>query len=165
MPTDDKAAAVPCDRLRHYQFLRLEAMKLFGNGVEKEKGQQTTSIIGKEMSIVGNVTFKGRLRLDGTVEGNVNGEHLILGVIGKIIGDVNVDDMVCHGHVEGNVEAKKLHVMQGGTVTGKVETIDLSVDSGALLNGEIKSRSQDLRLIPGASIPEIEWEEKVDKAP
>lgn len=137
-------------------------MKLFGN--EEEKGQQTTSVIGKGMSLTGNVSFKGRLRLDGNVEGNIDGEHLILGATGKVVGDVNAANMVCHGHVEGNVDAKKLHVMQGGTITGKVETADLSVDSGALLNGEIKSRSQDLRLIPGSSIPESEWEEKVGAA-
>lgn len=136
---------------------------MFGKGEEKEQGE-TTSVIGREMSLVGNVTFKGRLRLDGKIEGNVKGENLILGAPGKIIGDVNAANLVCHGHVEGNVDAKKLHVMRGGTITGKVETADLSVESGALLNGEIKSRSQDLRLIPGSSIPESEWEEKVGAA-
>jgi cytoskeletal protein CcmA (bactofilin family) len=139
-------------------------MKVFGIGEDRDKEQQTTSIIGREMALVGNVTFKGRLRLDGRIEGNVKGEHLVLGATGKVIGNVTAANLVCHGHVEGNVDAKKLHVMRGGTITGKVETTDLSVESGALLNGEIKSRSQDLRLIPGSSIPEIEWSEKVGAA-
>lgn len=139
-------------------------MGLFGKGEEKGSEQHIASVICKEMTLVGNVIFKGRLRLDGKVEGNVQGENLVLGATGRVIGDVSAANLVCQGHVEGNVDAKNLHVMRGGTITGKVETNDLAVDSGAVLNGEIKSRSQDLRLIPGSSIPESEWEEKVGAA-
>jgi cytoskeletal protein CcmA (bactofilin family) len=129
-------------------------MAMFRKGSEKENAPEGTSIISSDMSMAGNVTFKGLLRLDGKVEGNVKGEHLILGVTAKVVGDVDAANLVCHGHVEGNVTAKKLHVTKGATITGRVMTADLSVESGALLNGEIKSPSQDLRLLPDSSKPE-----------
>jgi cytoskeletal protein CcmA (bactofilin family) len=135
-------------------------MSIFGKGSEKGKiSQEGTSILGHEMSLVGNVTFRGSLRLDGKVEGNVKGEQLVLGVTGRVTGDIDAANVVCHGHVEGNVTAKKLYVMKGSTITGRVDTADLSVESGAQLNGEIKSRSQDLRLLSGTPLPENNREE------
>jgi cytoskeletal protein CcmA (bactofilin family) len=135
-------------------------MGIFGKGSEKGNAQQGTSILATEMSVLGNITFKGSLRLDGKVEGNVKGEQLILGITGRVIGDIDAADVVCHGHVEGNVTAKKLYVMKGSTISGSVDTPDLSVESGAQLNGEIKSRSQDLRLLPATPILENNLPEK-----
>lgn len=139
-------------------------MKIFGIGSEKEESQEILSVMGRDMSLVGDISFKGQLRLDGKVEGNIAGEYLILGPTGRVVGDIDTAHLVCHGHVQGKVEAKKLRVMKGGIINGRVETTDLLVESGAQLNGEVKSRTQDLRLIPGSSIPESQWEEKVQAA-
>jgi cytoskeletal protein CcmA (bactofilin family) len=122
-----------------------------------------TSIIGKNMQLVGDISFKGRLRLDGMAEGNIKGEYLILGEEGMVTGDVACDVFVCSGKVEGNVNVKKLHVIKGGVISGKVETLDLTVESGAFLNGEVKSKTQELRLVPGSSIPQEEWENKIQE--
>jgi cytoskeletal protein CcmA (bactofilin family) len=117
-----------------------------------------TSIIGGEMQLVGDVTFKGKLRLDGKAEGNISGEYLILGETGVIVGDVVVNTFVCSGRVEGNLNVKNLYVVKGGIIEGKVETMDIAVESGAIMNGEIKSHTQELRLVPGTAIPEEEWD-------
>ncbi|MFZ5774901.1 MAG: bactofilin family protein [Thermodesulfobacteriota bacterium] len=121
------------------------------NGHEMDK-DAVTSIIGADMRVVGDITFQGKLRLDGKAEGNIRGEYLILGESGQVSGDVQVNTMVCCGRVLGNVQVKKLHMASSGFIDGKVETMDLEVESGAVLNGEIKSRSQqELRLIPGSA--------------
>jgi len=127
--------------------------------------ETTPSIIGKEMTLVGDVCFKGKLRLDGKIKGNIMGDYLILGETGHVSGDIEVAHFTCQGRVEGNVNVKKLHVIKEGNINGKVETNDLSVESGAVLNGEIKSRTKDLRLVPGTSIPEEEWEAKLQSIP
>ena len=132
---------------------------------EQESKDMNTSIIGKEMSMVGDITFKGKLRMDGKIRGNVKGDYLILGETGNIIGDIQVENFTCQGQVDGNINAKKLHVIVDGTINGKVEATDLSVESGATLNGEVKSRVKDLRLVPGTSIPEEEWEKKLQAIP
>jgi len=132
---------------------------------EQDNKDADTSIIGKEMMMVGDVSFKGKLRLDGKIKGNVKGDCFILGETGNVTGDISVDSFTCQGQVDGNVNAKKLHVITDGTINGKVEATDLSVESGAALNGEIKSRTKDLRLVPGSSIPEEEWEKKLQAIP
>ena len=108
-----------------------------------------TSIIGNDMTIVGNVSFKGKARLDGKIEGNIDGEHLILSDSAGIKGDIDAETVVCQGQVDGDVKANDLSVKSGGIINGKVETTNLLVESGASLNGEIKSRTKDLRLVHG----------------
>ncbi|MDH3359338.1 MAG: polymer-forming cytoskeletal protein [Desulfobulbaceae bacterium] len=132
---------------------------------EQDNKVMNTSVIGKEMTITGNISFKGKLRFDGNIKGNISGDYLILGSTGHITGDIMVENFTCQGQVDGNVNAKKLLVISDGTINGKVEATDLSVESGAALNGEIKSRTKDLRLVPGTSIPEDEWEKKLQAIP
>ncbi|HSR35920.1 MAG TPA: polymer-forming cytoskeletal protein [Desulfurivibrionaceae bacterium] len=123
-----------------------------------------TSIIGKDMQMVGDISFRGKLRLDGKAEGNIQGDYLILGDSGIVIGDIMVNTLVYAGRAQGNVSVKTLQVIKSGTINGKVETTDLAVESGAALNGEIKSRAKELRLMPGAAIPQEEWDAKVQEA-
>lgn len=123
-------------------------------GIGEAKPETITSVIGADMQLAGDISFKGKLRLDGKAEGNIRGEYLILGESGIISGDVVVSTFVCSGRVEGTVNVQKLYVVKSGFIEGKVETMDLAVESGAVLNGEIKSRSQELRLVPGSAAPE-----------
>lgn len=123
-----------------------------------------TSLIGQDMELVGDVSFKGKLRLDGRVKGNVRGDYLIMGESGVVVGDILVNTFVCSGRVEGNVNVKKFQISNKGVINGKVEATDLEVESGAALSGEIKSRSKELRLVPGSSIPKEEWDAQVQEA-
>lgn len=134
-------------------------------GIGETKSEMITSVIGADMQMAGDISFKGKLRLDGKAEGNIRGEYLILGETGTISGDVAVSTFVCSGRVEGTVNVKKLYVVKTGFIEGKVETTDLAVESGAVLNGEIKSRSQELRLVPGSAAPEsTDWESMKEAA-
>ncbi len=37
------------------------------------------------MTIKGEISLKGKRRIDGTINGNIDGEHLILSETGKIL--------------------------------------------------------------------------------
>ncbi len=132
-----------------------------GSGGDKEA---VTSVIGQEMQLIGDISFKGKLRLDGKTEGNIQGDYLILGESGMVVGDVAVNIFVCSGRVQGNVNVKKLQVTSSGVINGKVDAADLEVESGAALSGEVKSRSKELRLVPGSAIPQEEWDARVQEA-
>jgi cytoskeletal protein CcmA (bactofilin family) len=134
-------------------------------GIGETKAETITSVIGADMQLVGDIAFKGKLRLDGKAEGNIRGEYLILGETGTITGDIVVNTFVCSGRVEGTVNVQKLYVVKSGFIEGKVETMDLAVESGAVLNGEIKSRSQqELRLVPGSASSEEDWEARLKES-
>jgi cytoskeletal protein CcmA (bactofilin family) len=108
-----------------------------------------SSIIGTGMHFVGDISFTGKLRLDGTIEGNVKGEHLILGPTGTITGDIDIDSFICQGRVRGNISARNLNVVKGCRIDGNIEVVNLLVEGGASLNGEVKVETNDLRLVKG----------------
>lgn len=98
-----------------------------------------SSIISQEMQITGEISFAGKARIDGTVEGNLTGEYLILSEVGKIKGDLQLEALVCHGQIEGNIYAKVVTIHATAAIKGKLIAESLTVEPGALLSGEISA--------------------------
>ncbi len=123
-------------------------MKIFSDSKASANNASTaiSSIIGQDMAIVGDISFKSKIQLDGNLQGNISGTFLVLSESGRITGDVLAETMVCYGKVDGNVKADKLFLKKTGVINGRVETSDLSVESGGILNGEIKSQTQPREL-------------------
>jgi len=101
-----------------------------------------TSVIGKDMTIVGDLSFKSKIQIDGHLHGNLCGTCLILSESGRIIGDIETDCLICYGQIDGNLKVGKLFLKKTGVINGRVETSDLSVESGGSLNGEISAQRQ-----------------------
>ncbi|MCF8056318.1 MAG: polymer-forming cytoskeletal protein [Desulfocapsa sp.] len=106
-----------------------------------------SSIIDSEMVIKGELVFEGKARIDGSIEGNIQGEHLILSESGKITGDIQVASFVCHGALEGNVQASLVAAHTSCRIQGCIKSKTLSVEPGAEINGELKITSKELRLV------------------
>lgn len=115
-----------------------------------------SSIIGNGMTILGDLSFAGKLRLDGKVKGNIKGEHLILGETGEVTGDIDTESCSLQGKVNGNIKARNMNVIKGCRIEGNVSAVNLSVESGAALNGEIKVDEKDLRLLKKSTQSKIE---------
>ncbi len=135
-------------------------------GLESANGNVAiSSIIGTGMTFTGDVSFTGKLRLDGSVVGNVKGEHLILGDTGNITGDVVIETFTCRGKVRGNIKARDLNVVKGCRIDGNVEAVNMLVEGGASLNGEVKVETNDLRLVKSKPSPEVKEEAIGQSAP
>ena len=111
------------------------------------------SIVGQGMTISGDLSFSGKLKLDGDINGNVQGEYLIIGKTGTITGDVHTETCTCQGKVFGNIKSRDLTVIKGCRIEGNVETVNLAVEAGASLIGEVTVDDKDLRLIKTGSAP------------
>jgi cytoskeletal protein CcmA (bactofilin family) len=131
-------------------------MGLFNRGAAPKTVDKAAinSIIGQGLNIVGDLSFSGKLKLDGTIKGNVEGEYIVIGKTGAVTGDVNAETCVCQGKVYGNIKSKDLTVVKGCRIEGNVETVNLAVESGASLVGEVKVDDKDLRLIETGSVSE-----------
>ena len=105
-------------------------------------GDVITTIISKDMRIKGEMSFKGKTRIDGIIEGNIKGDHLVLSESGKVYGDLELITLICHGSVEGNVKAQQVTAHSSSSLKGNLVAASLTVESGAKLNGEVSSSSQ-----------------------
>ncbi len=132
-------------------------MSIFSNKDDTEKefqkveGEAISSILDKSIKLSGEFSFKGKTRIDGIIEGNINGEHLILSNSGSITGDIEVSSFICHGVIKGNIKANLITAKKGSSINGKLEAGSLTVEPGASIDGEIKAAMQGLRLIEGSS--------------
>jgi len=124
--------------------------------MKKIEGEAISSIIDKSMTIKGEIFFKGKARVDGTINGNIDGEHLILSETGKITGDINVSSFNCYGSLEGNIKATMVTARKNCSILGKLEAGNLTVEPGASIQGEIKAAPKDLaqeeKQIPAADV-------------
>lgn len=117
----------------------------FSQDMQKAESEAISSIIDETMTITGEVQFKGKTRIDGNIQGNIQGEHLILSKTGKIIGDVEVKSFVCHGNMQGNAKANLVTLRKECSILGKIEAHSLTVEPGAVVDGEIKAATKDLK--------------------
>lgn len=118
-------------------------MGIFNKGgddqeMQKVESEAVASIIDKTMVITGGIAFKGKARIDGVINGNIEGEHLVLSESGRINGDINVTSFNCYGKIEGNVKTSMLTARKNCSMNGKLEAASLTVESGAAIQGEIK---------------------------
>lgn len=125
-----------------------------------------TSIIGEAMRVVGDLDFKGGARIDGSIEGNVLGEALLLSQSGWIQGNVEAQTVISQGTIAGNISAKHLTIRKGAVITGCIDADDLLVEQGAVVNGEIKTRmrEKDQGLAQATGNTKVEAEETASES-
>lgn len=87
--------------------------------------------------IKGNLQSKTDIRIDGTLEGNLNSEaKVIIGPSALITGDISCKSIVIQGKIEGNILAQSyLHIQETGKVEGNITTHKLIIEDGAVFNG------------------------------
>jgi cytoskeletal protein CcmA (bactofilin family) len=112
---------------------------------EKKKlgGGPIATLIGADTRIEGSITFKGGLRIDGQISGNVcalEGEPsmLVLSENGRIDGEVRASHLVLNGTVVGPIQGEDLIELQPkARITGNVRYRALEMHHGAVIEGSL----------------------------
>jgi len=101
------------------------------------------SLIGIATKIEGNVHFKGGLRIDGHVKGNVTaddvqGGMLVISEHAKVEGEVRVAYLVVNGEITGPVFSSELLELQPkARIIGDVNYKALEMHGGAVVSGKL----------------------------
>ena len=101
------------------------------------------SLIGAGTVVDGNVNFKGGLRIDGVVHGDVistDGEPgtLVISEQARVDGEIRVSHIVINGTVNGPVFADDyLELQAKSRVTGDVTYKTLEMHVGAMIEGRL----------------------------
>lgn len=96
------------------------------------------SIISADMTIKGELRSLGELHLDGTVEGNVAAERLVVGESASLKGDVHADSVRVCGRLEGNVVAREVVLTATCRVFGDITHEVLTMEPGAKFAGAVR---------------------------
>lgn len=101
------------------------------------------SLIGLSTRIEGDLHFKGGLRIDGQVRGNVTADPslasmLVISEHAVIEGEVRAAHIVVNGQIKGPVYSYELLELQPkARITGDVNYKALEMHGGALVSGKL----------------------------
>lgn len=101
------------------------------------------SLIGNATVIEGNLQFKGGLRIDGHIRGNVIADPeqfsmLIISEQAKIDGEVRAAHVIVNGEINGPVFSSELLELQPKTrISGNVHYKTLEMMGGAIVSGKL----------------------------
>ena len=105
------------------------------------------SLIGADTRINGDIHFKGGLRIDGHVRGNVvadptEGAMLVVSENAKVDGEVRGAHLVINGEINGAVFSSELLELQPkARITGDVMYLALEMHGGAIVAGRLTPSS------------------------
>ncbi len=99
------------------------------------------SVVGEGMDFDGEISTSGDLQVDGTVKGNIKAGDIVIGLAGKIEGNIECESLKINGTFSGEAETGNLTVCSEGRVDGKILYRDISVEHGGLITGEVKLNS------------------------
>jgi cytoskeletal protein CcmA (bactofilin family) len=107
-------------------------------------------IVGREISLSGEITSCDKLIVEGSVEANLQNCHEIeISESGLFKGTASIDEAEVRGRFEGDlVVRRRLLIRAGGKVVGTIRYGQLEVEAGGELSGEIQSSGDNVADLP-----------------
>ena len=108
------------------------------------------SLIGEGTEIHGDIHFKGGVRIEGRLLGNIQNMEgsqgvLVVGPMGVIEGDVRVTHLIVDGCIQGSVYAEiAIELGRTARVLGNIHYGKLEMHSGAVFEGHMVSHETPL---------------------
>jgi len=94
-------------------------------------------LLGRGVKFEGKLTFAGTVRIDASFVGTiVTNDVLVVGEAARIDANITCGNIVVHGEVNGNIQAKSgVEIKSAAKVRGDLETPALVVEKGAFFQG------------------------------
>lgn len=105
------------------------------------KPVEGSTIIGKSVTISGELSGKEDLYMDGVVEGTITlpESQLTVGPNARVLADISARDVVIYGVVEGNIRATgRIELRESGVMKGDLVAGRLSIEENASIKGRVE---------------------------
>jgi cytoskeletal protein CcmA (bactofilin family) len=111
------------------------------------------NVLNSDVEIKGTLKFSGELTFDGKLDGDINSEgSLNLGDNAVVKGNLNVNNVVVRGKINGNIVAKeKIDIKTKTELFGDIRTPKLVIEEGVTFVG--KSEVNPNKVAPTAPAP------------
>jgi cytoskeletal protein CcmA (bactofilin family) len=104
------------------------------------KPAEDSTVIGKTVTIRGEISGSEDLYLDGEIQGTVSlpANRLTVGPNAHLLADLEVRDIIVFGHIEGNIHASgRVDLRQTASIHGDIYTTRLSIEEKAVIQGRV----------------------------
>lgn len=115
------------------------------NGQERERvvmerkaqDEEVVAFIGKGVSFKGTITYSGTVRIDGSMEGELQTDGvLVIGETASVSAKITAGTVISHGKINGDIVAKQgVKLCSPAVLDGSVQTPVFSMEDGVIFNG------------------------------
>jgi cytoskeletal protein CcmA (bactofilin family) len=105
------------------------------------KQAEDSTVIGKSVTMRGELSGSEDLYLDGEIQGTISlpGNRLTIGPNARVLADVHARDVVVFGRLEGNIHASgRVELRQSAFMQGDITASRLSIEENASVKGKIE---------------------------
>ncbi len=108
-----------------------------GFGTEK-----IVAFIGQGVEFKGTIIYKGSVRIDGRLEGELHTEGtLLVGKDAVITAKISAGSVISKGKITGDIVAKeKILLLSNANMDGSLNSPQLSIEEGVIFNGTIEMK-------------------------
>jgi len=100
-------------------------------------------IVGREISLSGEITACDKLMIEGSVEANLQNCHDVdIAESGLFKGSATIDEIEVRGRFEGNlIVRKRLLIRATGRVSGTIRYGQIEIECGGQISGDIQAQT------------------------
>jgi cytoskeletal protein CcmA (bactofilin family) len=130
------------------------------------KPAEGSTVIGKSVTIKGELSGNEDLYMDGDIEGTITlPDHgLTIGPNAHVLADIRVRDVTVFGKVTGNMHATgRVDLRHSSVVNGDIFGGRLSIEENAMVKGRVELKAPEHKAVPAAqaSAAKVEQESLV----
>ena len=100
------------------------------------------SILGRDITIIGEIKSEGDVQIDGRLEGNISAGTITIGESGAISGEVKAKAVYVRGKVSGKINASLCELAETANVQADIIQDKLTIANGAFFDGKCSRRKQ-----------------------
>jgi cytoskeletal protein CcmA (bactofilin family) len=108
------------------------------------KAKPAPSVLSSDLTIIGNVKSSGDIQVEGTVEGDVRAQMLIVGESATVKGEVIAEEVIVHGRVVGRLRGLKVRLSSSARCEGDIVHKTIAIESGAHFEGSVQRQEDPL---------------------
>jgi len=114
-------------------------------GLRRSETDVRTLIVGREISLSGEINSCNKLVVEGSVEANLqNCRDVDISETGLFKGSASIDEAEVRGRFEGNLTVRKrLLIRATGRVTGTIRYGQIEIECGGQISGDIQAQPHD----------------------
>ena len=94
------------------------------------------SVIGKDLTIVGNAYSAGQVHVSGDFQGDIRCSSIVIAEMSTVTGNIEADDIVINGNVIGTLNGKRVKLQAYSRVEGDIYHESLTIEEGAVFTGK-----------------------------
>lgn len=116
------------------------------NKSDKRSTQHGATVVAAGTCIIGGISTKGPVHIDGKFEGVIlEADVITIGTTGEVIGDIKANNLVVNGLFDGKIDCNEVQILAEGRVIGEMRYNELIIDPKGKFEGRGIRKNSDLQ--------------------